>query len=341
MDNYQSRVRRQALAAMLLWSATVAVATASGEELAQELKHIPYRIVFESRQDQSWDLFTIRADGSDRVNLTRTREVNELCPHASADGTKVCFVVDEGEAERTVRTVWCMDLDGTGRRLIARGAREPCWAADGRGIVHLKSEFEQFTVMDYATKGLFLYDLASGQDRQHPNLEIEHLYCVCCTPDGKWYIATVHAGMGCTHAILAIEAQGRKVVNLQLRGCRPDVSPDGKRIAWASGDFSLAVGDLELSGPEPRVLNVHDILTSPKPMKIQHIDWSPDGRYVAFSRGPYKKGLGMAPSLVGVPAPGWNICVADPTATNRWVAITTDGNSNKEPDWVPIAKRRQ
>jgi hypothetical protein len=27
--------------------------------------------------------------------------------------------------------------------------------------------------------------------------------------------------------------------------------------------------------------------------------------------------------------------VADATAANRWVAITTDGNSNKEPDWVP------
>ena len=36
----------------------------------------------------------------------------------------------------------------------------------------------------------------------------------------------------------------------------------------------------------------------------------------------------------------WDIGVADPTATNRWVAITTDGNSNKEPDWVPIQRAR-
>jgi Tol biopolymer transport system component len=330
-------VRRWELVALVLCGAA-ATLPAAGDDLAQELKKVPHRIAFESQLDQNWDLFTVRADGSDRVNITRTRDVQELCPHVSADGKRVCFVVDEGEAERRVRSVWCMNLDGSSRQLVARNGREPCWTADDRGLVCLGSEFAEFTAMDYATKGLFVHDLTSGQKRSHPNPEIQHLYCVCATPDGKWYVATVHAGMGCTHAILAIETQGRKVVNLNIPGCRPDVSPDGKRIAWASGNFSLAVGDLDCSGPEPRVLNVHDILTSPKPMKIQHIDWSPDGRYVAISRGPYKKGLGLAPSLVGIPAPGWNICVADPSTTNRWVAITTDGNSNKEPDWVPLAK---
>ena len=83
---------------------------------------------------------------------------------------------------------------------------------------------------------------------------------------------------------------------------------------------------------------MRSIVTSDKPWKVQHVDWSPDGKYVAFSRGPYKEGLGFAasPALVGAEAPRWDICVADPTAANRWVAITTDGRSNKEPDWLPI-----
>ena len=42
--------------------------------------------------------------------------------------------------------------------------------------------------------------------------------------------------------------------------------------------------------------------------------------------------------VVGVPAEGWNICVADATATNQWVPITTDGACNKEPDWAPLEK---
>ena len=35
-------------------------------------------------------------------------------------------------------------------------------------------------------------------------------------------------------------------------------------------------------------------------------------------------------------APGWNICIGD--LTGKWVQVTTDGNHNKEPDWVPAPK---
>jgi hypothetical protein len=35
-------------------------------------------------------------------------------------------------------------------------------------------------------------------------------------------------------------------------------------------------------------------------------------------------------------APCWNICVSD--LMGKWVQVTTDGNHNKEPDWVPIPK---
>ena len=339
MSSKPHRPQSVALGAVLLLGAAAALPSACGEDLAQELKKVPYKIVFESYQDQNWDLFMVRADGSDRVNLTRTRNVNELYPHVSPDGTKVCFVIDEGKGEKRTRDVYFMNRDGTGRRLVARSARDPCWTADGTGIVCLKNESERFTVTDFATKGLLVHNLASGRDQEHPHSELHHLFGVCCTPDGKWQISSVHAGMGYAHAILAIEAHGKEVFNLKIPGCRPDVSPDGGRIAWASSDYSLGIGDLDFSGPEPRVVNAHDVVVSTKPLKTQHIDWSPDGKYVAFSRGPYKdRGLEGSVALVGLQAPGWNICVADAATTNRWVAITTDGNSNKEPEWMPITK---
>ncbi|NLS94805.1 MAG: hypothetical protein GXX96_21840 [Planctomycetaceae bacterium] len=309
---------------------------ASGNDLTAELRNLPYKIVFESCQEGNWDLFQVRADGSDRVNLTRTPDVNELYPHVSHDGTKICFSVDQGDGENKSRSVYCMNADATGRQLVAPNARDACWAADDKSIVYLKDEFTKLALIDYATKGVFLYDVESGRNQPHPNPELEHLYGIGATPDGKWYLATVHGGMGFAHNILAISAWGNRVVDLKIPGCRPDVSPDGRRVAWASGDYSIAVGDLDFSGPEPRVVNAHDILTSPRPWKIQHVDWSPDGKYVAFSRGPYKKGLALSPALVGLAAPDWNICVADAGTTNRWTAITTDGNSNKEPDWIPI-----
>jgi len=311
---------------------------AEDAQMREQLKAIPHRIVYETYRDGNWELFMANADGSNQANLTRTPDVHELYPHASPDGTKVSFVADEGEGASKARNVYYMDIDGTGRTLVAKNARQQCWSPDGTRIAYLKGESEKFCYRDYATTGIFIYDLRTREHTQHPNTKIHHLYNLCWSPDGKWFLATVHAGMGFKHAILAIEADGMKVFNLGIGGCRPDISPDGARVAWGPSDWALRVGDLDFSGPEPKVINQRNVVTSKKPLKVYHVDWSPDGKHVTFSRGPAKKRLGFAPEMVGIPAEGWNICVADATATNRWAPITTDGQCNKEPDWAPLRK---
>ncbi len=308
--------------------------TATAAELVDDMKQVSPRIVYETWQDDNWELFTIRADGSDMANLTKTPDQNELYPHASPDGTKICFVCDEGSDADKIRNVYVMNLDGTDRKLVAANGRDPCWKSDSTAIAYLKGEVEEFTFTDYATKGIFIYDLASGQHRQHPNQDLLHLYNVCWSPDGKWFISTVHAGMGYKHAILAIEAEGQGVYDLAIPGCRPDISPDGKRLAWGASDWALRIGDLDFSDATPKVLNARDVVTSEKPMKIYHVDWSPCGQYIAFSRGPDRKILGTIPEVVGAKAKDWNIGVADANQTNRWMPITSDGNCNKEPDWT-------
>jgi len=309
------------------------------EEFAGKLKDIPYRIVYETFRDNNWDLYSVKADGSDPVNLTRTPDANELYPHVSPDGTKVCFVVDDvapGSADPRMRSVYYMNMDGTGRTLIADNAREACWSGDGTAIAYLKAEFDKFVYEDFATKGVGFYDLKTGRHTDHPNKDLYHLYNLCWSPDGKWFVATVHAGMGYKHAILAFEAQGTKVVDLKIPGCRPDLSPDGKKIAWGSGDITLSIGDLDFDAPTPSVKNIRPVVQSAEPLHIYHVDWSPDGKYVAFSRGPTQKNLKAAPEIIGVRAKGWNICVADAARESVWWQITTDGNCNKEPDWAPL-----
>ncbi|MCD6508720.1 PD40 domain-containing protein [Candidatus Poribacteria bacterium] len=322
------------------WIWRVVPSAAEEARVRAELKlgEIPYKIVYETYRDNNWEIFMMNADGSNPINLTHTPDVDELYPHVSPDGTKICFVVDEGKGESKVRNVYYMNIDGTGRTKVAENARQPCWSPDGGKIAYLKGEFDRFTYLDYATKGLFIYDLKTGKHVQHPNKKLYHLYNICWSPDGNWFVATVHAGMGYKHAILAIEANGTRVFDLGIPGCRPDISPDGKRIAWGADDWTLAVGDLDLTSSAPKVTNRRGLIKSSKPMKIYHIDWSPDGRYVAFSRGPMRKTLKFAPEMVGIKAEGWNICVADARRENRWVAITTDGRCNKEPDWAPLKR---
>jgi len=307
-------------------------------EVLEKLRAYPHKILCESNRDGNWELYLVGMDGSAAVNVTKTPDVDELYPKASPDGSRVCFAADEGKPDARVRNLYVMNLDGTDRRKVADNSREPCWNADGTAIAYLRAEFDKFTFSDFATKGIYIYDLKIGQTREHPNnSKIHHLYTLNWSPDGKWFVATVHGGMGFKHGILAIEAEGAGVYDLGLGGCRPDLSHDGKQITWGHGDFAVGVADLDLSAKPPKATNIRNVVESKDPMETYHTDWSPDGKFIAFSFGPKFKGKnlkGLLPEFPGVEAPGWNVCVADVSQKNKFAILTTDGKSNKEPDWV-------
>jgi len=312
----------------------------SAEDLKSELTGYGHRIVHETCREGNWELYAVSADGSDSANLTRTPEVNEIFPHVSPDGAAVAFLVDKGKGESLVRSAWHMDFDGTDCRRIGENIRWSCWNREGSRIVYTKGESDQFSYSDATSTGLFFYDPSTGRHRRHPNEAIHHVYNMCASPDGNWFVATVHAGMGYSHTNVAIEADGGEVVDLGFGGCRPDISPDGKRIAWGESDWVLCVADLDLRGRRPKVSGVRPVVTSSKPMMVYHVDWSPDGKYVAFTRGPHGKRMGRSPAYLGIEGKGWDICVADASREDRWVAVTTDGLSNKEPDWAPGRRGR-
>lgn len=80
------------------------------------------------------DLWTARADGTDRRRLT-TDAATEDSPDVSPDGSRVAFVVQD--ATTFVRSVVVMRLDGTGRRTVP-GLEDPTlvrWTPDGKELV--------------------------------------------------------------------------------------------------------------------------------------------------------------------------------------------------------------
>jgi TolB protein len=307
-------------------------------DLLAEMKSYPHKIVHESNRDGNWELYLVNADGSNPVNITNTPDVDELYPKPSPDGSKICFVADTGKGDAKVRSVYYMNSDGSSRVKVADHGREQCWSPDSKEIAYMHDEFEKFSYHDGATRGLFIYNLETGKTRQHPNKKIEHLYTLNWSPDKKWFVATVHGGMGFSHGILAIEAEGDRVIDLKLDGCRPNLRRDGKKVCWGHGDFCAGVADLDLTGT-PKATNIHNVVENKDPIETYHITWSPDGKYITYSRGPkfMKKNLkGLVPEYPGVEAPGWDICVADANQRNRWIKLTTDGKSNKQPSWVMV-----
>jgi Tol biopolymer transport system component len=301
------------------------------------LEEIPFKIVHETYhktgRKYNWELHIINANGSGAVNLTRTPDIDEMYPHVSPDGTKISFVVDKGTGRKKLRSVYYMNIDGTGRVKVADNARQPCWSPDGKSIAYLKGEYERYSTREYATAGLFIYDLQNRRIRQHPNKDLLHIYAICWSPDGNWFVGAVHGAMEYSDTILAITANGKKLFDLErwgVIGCRPDFSLDGTKMVWGETDWNLCIGDFDAKSGTPRITNIRDIVNCQRESKVYHVDFSPDGKYIVFSYGPLNGG-----QQVGGKARGWNICVAD--MTGKWVKITTDGNHNKEPDWVPVA----
>jgi len=280
------------------------------EDLRSELKTYPQKVVFETNRDGNWELYLVNADGSSPVNLTQTLAIDELYPKPSPDGTKIAYVADQGEGEHRVRDVHVMNSDGTDRVKIADNAREPCWSPDGKSVAYLKGEFEKYNLQDFATRGVYIHELASGQTRQHPNAKIEHLYTFNWPVGGKWLVATVHGGMGLSHAIVAIATDGDRVVDLKLGGCRPNVRFDAKKITWGHGDFYAGVADLDLTADTPKATNIHNIVESTDPVETYHVTWSPYRRPASWPTA-------IRPSL---PAS---------SAASAWAADVTSHNARR------------
>jgi len=295
-----------------------------------DFSSIPYKIVFESNENGTFDLNIMSADASWRRKLTDTKDKNEMYPKVSPDGNLIAYTVDTGKGRSRRRDLYLMNIDGSGGRLLSRDSREHCWSPDGRFIAFTKSaSSRRFSGESWATKGLFIYDLTNGSIIEHGNKTLEHLYAMSWSPDGRYITATVLGGMGFRHTDLAIEAWGTKYFRLGIVGCRPEFNKEGTMIGWGQSDREFKIAKINFSRRPPVAQkDIVGILNVTKGWEVYHLDWSPDGKYIAFSCGP------DADQSVGGLAPGWNICILE-LATGRWRNITWDGNHNKEPDWVP------
>lgn len=352
--------RATTLAALVLIGLAPGVAMARGQQaLRAALRASGFRIVHETFRDGNWDLVIRNADGSSPVNLTRTPHVDELYPKASPDGRHIAFVAIEGAGKQRARNLYCMRIDGSDRTLVAPHGRQPFWTPTARSIAFAMGSKRTAPEGGYANTGLYLFDIDTRALSEAPRADAKGLLAPGFSPDGQRVVASVIEGMGLRHAIAAFEVQGKAMIPLarahwehgrRLRNiyqCRPDVSPDGTRIAWGKDDIDNRLGNgrramwievahIDLSAPSPRIQRYSYPVSVRYPQQTYFVDWSPDGQYIAFSQGPRARGrMAGTRHAVGRQAPGWDIRVVTASKPHAAVSITHDGLSNKEPDWVP------
>lgn len=319
------------ITAFSIFSAHAVNITKPSDKSQLDLSEVPYKIVFESYSNNNWDLYIINADGTGKKNITETPDVHEMYPKVSPDGTRIVFVADRGEGRNRKRDLYILNLLSGAIKPVAEHGRQPAWSPDSRYIAFVKAEStRRFSMESWATKGLYFYDTYTGEIKKHPNDKIEHLYNLSYAPGGKYLTATLLGGMGFRHTNIAIDLNSNDYFKLGIIGCRPEFTPDGKKIVWGRSDTEFKTARIDLTRRPPVAYgNIKSFIKVKKGFEVYHADWSPDGKYIVFAYGPEGN------QEVGGMTPGWDICVAE-AATGKWIKITNDGSHNKEPDWMPL-----
>jgi len=315
---------------------TVAIDSPAQDSVVQgrlraELKRSGLKVCYQSRRNGGSDLYVMDADGSNSVNITRTPALDEVYPHVSRDSRRVCFTVVRSEQLSDTRTVprfdvYWMNMNGSNRTLVARDATDPCWDPTGKLVAFVK-RISPERPRDYQNTGLFTHDINASKVEELTGGKLYHAYVPCWSPTGDWIVLTIHEYAEVEHAIIAFELDTKRMYVLKpcgIHGCRPDLSWDGEFICWNANDVQIGVAKFD-----PRSVNklpVRTVAQAPPPRgSVYYADWSPDGRYIAYSMN--------SDFRVTNPTGGlWDVFVTR-VEGGPSVQLTFDHSNNKQPEF--------
>ncbi len=215
---------------------------------------------------RNWDLFTIRADGSERRQLTDTPEF-EQHPSWSPDGQQILFT--SGDV-MTNFDIYSMDADGSNRRRLTEHAerdQRAAWSPDGKTIA--------FESQRDGDKSIWLMDADGGNKRKlvegrEPSW----------SPDGQ-RIAFTSSAFDSNDELYMIALDGSNRVRLTDNKKYDWFSawgPMGKRIAYNSERFG---------GQELMLMNADGSgrvrISIAEKTYEQEPTWSGDGKSIAYA----------------------------------------------------------
>jgi Tol biopolymer transport system component len=79
-------------------------------------------------------IYVMDPDGSDQKELYRAKDVLLVTPDWSPDGKQIAFTEVSYPAGIPKTSVYVVNSDGTGARIVARNAAEPDWSPDGKRL---------------------------------------------------------------------------------------------------------------------------------------------------------------------------------------------------------------
>lgn len=232
------------------------------------------RIIFSARSDHVTDLYSMNADGGNRVQLTENAGLDNSFPVVSADGRYIIFISNRSGT----RQIWRMNSDGRNPKQLTFGetdSESALYAAvspDSREAFFIKYGSGPATIWKTPIEGG-----TAAPVSPLTNATAEGFLSI--SPDGKWlayrHVATQPEAKGeeLTLRIGLQSAEGNaepRLFDLPMR--RPIIhwTADSTAFDYAAGSFnSSSLWRLSVAGGEPQKL-------AEFPDRIYNFVWSGD-----------------------------------------------------------------
>lgn len=222
-----------------------------------------------------YDVFAINSDRSGLLNLTSSAE-QEFAASYNGSGNRVAF--SRQDPVTSNQDIWVMNADGSGKVNLTNSPAENEQAGpfspDGKRILYHDSAggFLDIFVMNADGTGRVNLTNSAGVGD----------FCPAWTPDGRTIYFAAFTAPGSDAEIFSMKSDGSDRKQLTVNSVRddcPDVSPDGKQIAFdrdtGTGQHDIFVANLDGSG----VVNISNNFADERSPV-----YSPNGRRIAFSR---------------------------------------------------------
>ena len=267
-------------------------------------------IVFQSDREGPTRLFVI--DVATRVvrRLGPAGDWQDEEPQWSPDGTRVAFSSTRGGSRNF--DIFVMQADGSGvTRLTDHPApdQDPAWAADGKSLFFTSERNGRGEIYRVWIDSRKVDRLTSGLSRA---------IMPAASRDGRYMAYAAQLLMGFRIQLVDLRNGQERTVGTSGGACRPAFSPDTHELAFVHLDA-------EPSRLEAVTETSRRTLVADRKLWSYYPDYSPDGRFIAFSVSPeHHQGE------------DWDLAMTDAARPGTVTRITSGPGNDRVPHWRPL-----
>jgi TolB protein len=265
-------------------------------------------ILFQSDREGPTRLFILDVATKQQRRLGSAGGWLDEEPAWSHSGQRVAFSSTRGGANNL--DIWVMDADGANPiRLTEHAAPEqdPAWAHDDKSVFFTGERDGRGEIYRVWLHDKRVERITAGIDRA---------IMPATSPDGRYLAYAAQTIMNFQIHLIDLTNGARRQVTTGGGACRPAFTPDSQEVAFVRLDRDPSrIEAARETGTRPLVQDAK--------LWSYYPDYSPDGRYLAFSVSPeHHQGE------------DWDLAVMD-LQTKQWSRLTSGRGNDRYPDWRP------